>query len=100
MSGAARSLVKDMVLTADDFLRLLPKALAGWDYRLNGATSVQVGTAERGVAITLTPLPSRRLGGLLVLQRSQVELTFHGLEQAEEDGFVRQFDQAFQRGGG
>ena len=100
MIGAGRKVVKDMVLTPEDFTRLLPRALEGWDYRCEGATGVQVGTAERGVAITLSPLPSRTLGGLLVLQRSQVEIAFHGLDAAEEGRFLRQFDQAFQRGGG
>ena len=100
MSEPSRTVVKDMALTEADFQRLLPKALAGWDYRLDGATGVQAGDAERGVAITLSPLPARTLGGLLVLQRSRVEITFRGLTDAERAAFLKQFDQAFQRGGG
>lgn len=92
-------LVKDMALTPEDFARLLPKALNGWDYQIsdNGA---RIGTAERGITITLSPLPSRVLGGLLVLQRNQVKIDFHGLDQPEQDDFLKRFDQAFQRGGG
>ncbi|MEM7221692.1 MAG: hypothetical protein AAF495_01850 [Pseudomonadota bacterium] len=92
-------LVKDMALTEADFRRLIPKALDGWDYRMEG-TKVEAGTAERGIAISLSPLPTRTLGGLLKLERHRVEIAFRGLEKPEQEGFLRQFDQAFQRGGG
>lgn len=99
MNVPERSLTKDMAMTEADFLRLLPKAMDGWDYRVEG-TSVTAGTAARGLTITLSALPSRTLGGLLVLQRRQVEIAFHGLAEAEQEAFLGRFDQAFQRGGG
>jgi len=90
---------KDMALTPEDFVRLLPKALEGWDYRLS-KTGAQIGTADRGVTITLSPLPARTLGGRLVLERSQVDIDFHGLDPVERESFLKRFDRAFQRGGG
>ncbi len=99
MSEISRRVVKDMALTGSDFERLLPKALQGWDYQING-THVDVGTDDVGITITISPLPPRKLSGLFVLERSQVEIAFHGLDSAQQDGFLKQFDQAFQRGGG
>lgn len=97
MSSAPLS--KDMAITAQDFFRMLPIALRGWDYRVEG-TRVDVGAPERGVTICLTTLPPRRLSGLLSLPRIEVRLEFRGLDQAARTGFLGQFDRAYQRAGG
>ncbi len=98
MTGPADPHVKDMATTWDDFLRLLPVALVGWSYRVDGR-DVVVGSADRGATITVDSLPPRRLG-LVEVARSRVVLTFRGLTAAETDALLRQFDRAFQRGGG
>ena len=90
--------VKDMAATWDDIARLLPIALSGWPYEIDG-TAVEVGAPERGVRIEVDPLPSRRLG-LVEIRRSQVALYFRGLDAGERAAFLGQFDRAFQRGGG
>jgi hypothetical protein len=94
----ADPLVKDMAATWDDFLRLLPIALRGWSYEIDG-TTVEVGSPDRGVTITVDPLPPRQFG-LVQIPRSRVVLAFHGLAADEQDSWLRQFDRAFHRGGG
>jgi len=95
----ADAVVKEMSLTRDDFFRLLPAAAGTLPMRVDGL-SVELGTPERGVAITLEPLPPRRLSGLLSLPRALVTLVFHGFDPEAQTAFERNFDRAFQRGGG
>lgn len=97
-AAPAAPLVKDMAATWDDFARLLPVALDGWPYRLEGS-EILVGSPDRGATITVEPLPPRRFGPVEIA-RSRVVLAFRGLTDAERDSFLRQFDRAFQRGGG
>ncbi len=98
MTAPAEPLVKDMAATWDDFLRLLPIALRGWSYEVDG-TTVEIGSPDRGVTISISPLPPRPFG-LVQISRSRVVLAFRGLDAGEQDTFLRQFDRAFQRGGG
>ncbi len=98
MTAPAEPLVKDMAGTWSDILRLLPIALRGWSYDVDG-TTVEVGSPDRGVTITVDPLPPRQFG-LVQIPRSRVVLAFRGLDAGEQDAFLHQFDRAFQRGGG
>ena len=91
-------IIKDMAATRGDIRRLLPIALRGWPYEVEG-TTVEVGSPDRGATITVGPLPPRQFG-LVQIPRSQVTLAFRGLDAGEQDAFLRQFDRAFQRGGG
>jgi hypothetical protein len=98
MTGPGDPLIKDMAITWDDFRRLLPAALDGWAYRIE-ASEVVVGSTDRGATITVEPLPARQFGSVQI-PRSRVALAFRGLGAAERESFLRQFDRAFQRGGG
>lgn len=96
--GPADPVIKDMATSWADFLRLLPVALRGWPHEVAGRT-VEAGTPERGVTVTVEDLPPRRIA-LLEVARSRVTLTFRGLDAEERAAFLAQFDRAFQRGGG
>ena len=98
MTVAVEPHVKDMAGTWEDILRLLPVALRGWPYRVDG-TTVEVGSPDRGATISVGPLPPRQFG-LVQLPRSRVALAFRGLDPGEQEAFLSQFDRAFQRGGG
>lgn len=98
MTAPGDPLIKDMAITWDDFLRLLPVALDGWTYRIEGS-EVAAGSTERGVTITVASLPARQFGPVQI-PRSRVALAFCGLSAAERASFLSQFDRAFQRGGG
>lgn len=97
-TGPADQIVKDMAGTWGDILRLLPIALRGWSYDVDG-TTVEVGSPDRGTTITVGPLPPRQFG-LVQIPRSCVALAFRGLDAGEQESFLSQFDRAFQRGGG
>ncbi|MEM7120538.1 MAG: hypothetical protein AAF563_04620 [Pseudomonadota bacterium] len=92
-------IVKDMALTPADFARLLPRALDGWTYEV-GPAGATIGTAERGITITLTEMPRRVITSLLSIELSKVEITFRGLDPGEQKSFLERFDRTFQRGGG
>ncbi|MEQ1717908.1 MAG: hypothetical protein ABL907_18360 [Hyphomicrobium sp.] len=55
---------------------------------------------EGRVEIRYAEAPPKTLGGLLALPQAIVTLDFAGETTAERETFVRQFDIAFQRGGG
>ena len=93
------SIVKDMALTRAEFLRGLEVAMQGLDYRVEGAVAT-AGSTDRGITITMDPLPPRRLSGLLSMPRAQVRISFHGYDEMEQAEFLSTFDRAFQRGGG
>jgi hypothetical protein len=93
------SIVKDMALTRADFLRSLEVAMQGLDYRVEGGV-VTAGLPERGITITISPLPPRRLSGLLSLPRAEVRISFHGYDEPEQAEFLSIFEKAYQRGGG
>ena len=88
-----------MALTLADFKRGLGAALDGLEYRIDG-NLVVVGDASRGVHIEVRPLPPRRLGGLFVVEHAEVKIEFQNYDAAEQQAFLKQFDQAYQRGGG
>lgn len=93
------TVVKDMALTPAVFLRWVPTAFEGLDYRLAG-TDVEVGDAARGISLTFEPQPPRVLGKLMVMERAKVTLSFRGYDEAERDAFLGHFFKVFQRGGG
>ncbi len=93
------SIVKDMALTRGEFLRSLEVVMQGLDYRVEGAV-VTAGSADRGITITMDPLPPRRLSGLLSMPRAEVRISFHGYDESEQADFLGTFERAFQRGGG
>jgi hypothetical protein len=91
--------VKDMALTPDEFFRGVALAMEEQDYRVEN-NGVEAGSPDRGISISIQPLPPRRLSGLLSLPRAQVTISFRGYGAAEEAEFLQRFDRVFQRGGG
>ena len=84
--SSVEDVVKDMALTPEVFLRDVPRALEGLDYRVNGGDSgatVEVGDAGHGIAITVEPQEPRRLSGLWSMPRSKVTIAFDGYDAAE-----------------
>ena len=91
-------LTKDMALTREEFVRLLPGAAGDLPWR-EEAGRFRLGAEDAGVDITLDPQPPRRIA-LFTLPVMRVSFRFHGWSAAERDAFVKRFDLAFQRGGG
>ena len=66
----------------------------------SGAALVQLDVGGGTVAIAYTARPNVRFGGLLDLPRALVSLTFSNVSPADQNAFVKRFEQTFQRGGG
>ena len=80
--------------TRAEFVRLLAKATDDPDFR-----ETDEGFSGKGWHLTLTPLPNLTIGSVN-LERYRVELNFDGLNETEEDAFMRRFSRYYQRGGG
>lgn len=87
-------LVFDATTTRDEFLRLLPGATGGDDFRLVNDVFI-----SRHWRIVLSPIEPLRIGSLS-LERYHVEIAFNDMSEQEVDYFMRHFSAYFQRGGG
>ena len=94
----ASSLSRDMGISHEDFLRLLPNALRGLAWRQRGPEILAESSAGR-VRITLSIEGQRRLG-ILSLPVTRVRFDFSGFSPVEQDAFMTTFDRVYQRGGG
>lgn len=97
-AAAVVEVVKEMGLGAADFFRLLPRALAGMDYGIEGAR-VETALQGRRLAIAAEPLAVRRIAALVV-ERCRVTLAFHGWRAEDRLAFLARFDRAYHKGGG
>jgi hypothetical protein len=95
---AAITVEKEMSISHDDIFRILPKALDGANYRVDG-NRVIAGTADRRLEITLSEETRRRIA-LLSLPVTHVRLDFIGYREDEAAATLAKFDRGFQRGGG
>jgi hypothetical protein len=89
---------REMSISREEFLRLLPKALAGMDFSVDGR-EIRATAGPRGVLIRLSPERQRR-AAMIMLPVIHVEITLEGFSESQSDGFMRQFELAYQRGGG
>lgn len=88
------SLQHEATITRADFLRILPAATGGDNFRTEGDTFL-----GNGWAVRLTPIPPLRIG-IVKLERYRVEIEFDGLGADAQDRFMRRFTLHYQRGGG
>lgn len=86
----------EMGLRREEFLRLLPGAVAVFD--VAGEEIRWSDGASKG-SIRLVPLESRRLGSVVV-PRHRVEITLEVASEADGAAFLSRFHRAFLRGGG
>lgn len=98
MAGFSVARDCEMTITQTEFLRLLPAAVAGVPFVVEG-TSIASGDARRGWRINLAPLPDLT-HGLIRLERQRVTFSFRGYAADEIAAFFRRFDLYFARGGG
>jgi hypothetical protein len=88
----------DMALTREDFLRLLPVAVGGSAFSVQGG---EIASAGSGPAwrIRLEPRPGRAFGPVRIPVLA-VSLTMEGATEAQARAFVDRFLLGFQRAGG
>ena len=89
---------RDMGLTHREFMRTLPAALGGLDYRVEPGR-IDIDHPAGTIRITLHPTGERRIAAL-VLPVTPVEFRFDGLDAAQRQQFMARFERYFHRGGG
>ena len=87
-----------MTITHADFFRLLPKALADYQF-ITSNQEIQVKLATGYVNIQLMPETTRKIGSLL-LTITHVTFHFENTAQDEMQLFFDKFNPAYQKGGG
>lgn len=92
------TIVRDMTISEEDFLRLLPEAL-GISAVSAPKNQITVKRGLRQLTLRWSCLGERRLGSL-ALPVLRVELRFLGYAQHEADQALARFDLQYQRGGG
>jgi hypothetical protein len=95
---AAITVEKEMSISHSDIFRILPKALDGENYRVDGNRVIAC-NGDRRLEITLSEETQRRIA-LLTLPVTHVRLDFIGYGADEAAAALARFDRGFQRGGG
>ncbi|MGE5505193.1 MAG: hypothetical protein ACM31L_12280 [Actinomycetota bacterium] len=85
-------------LSAAEFYRHLPLALARWQWHETG-DHIHITLDGGRATVTFEPLAPLRLSASLSLPRLRVVLAIEGA-QPVRDAFIAAWDRAFQRGGG
>ena len=92
------SITREMTITHADFFRLLPKALAEYQFRISGS-SIHIKYQSGSVTIQLMPETSRKIGKL-ELPVTHIKFRFEDIEHDQVREFFDRFDIAYQKGGG
>ncbi len=87
-----------MTITHKEFLRLLPKAINGLDYQLNG-NQIDIVDAGRSIKIKLAEESIRKIASL-ALPVTLVHIELRNFSEAEGLKFMSRFNLAYQKGGG
>ncbi len=82
-----------------DFFRIIPRVMGDKAYRIDG-TILEMTDGPRRLEIHLSEEQSRKLGPLVSLPYTFVELRFHAFTEQEREDFLAVFDFNFFRGGG
>lgn len=90
----------EMGLGHEEFFRLLPSAVEGRRYTVEGTRVIVEDAPDRRVIIRLEPESLRRLGPTLVLPVTALEIAFEGFGAADASAFLERFHRHYQRGGG
>ena len=89
---------REMTITHRDFFRILPKALKSYLYQQH-ENVINVTLEEGEIAITLSEEGVRQIASLS-LPVTNVTFQMKNVAKTTTKEFFKQFDQAYQRGGG
>lgn len=87
-----------MTISHREFLRLLPRAVNGKQYRTKG-NQILIEEKSKSIEITLARETCRKLASL-TLPVTHMAMKINGYSEAEIDQLLRHFDLAYQKGGG
>ena len=89
---------REMTITHKEFLRLLPKALAGLSYEKNG-NLIEIIDQNRLIKINLSEESIRKIASL-ELPVTNVRIELNNFQTKDSDRFISRFSLAYQKGGG
>lgn len=89
---------REMTISRNEFLRLLPVALAKFDYELDG-NSISFGLAQGNAVIKLKRETERKIASLR-LPVLYVEFRFDMVPEKRQQELLQHFFKIYQRGGG
>ena len=91
---------RDMGYSVAEFFRILPSAVEGHDYTVDGCgVVIRPPGGERKLVLRVAELPERRIG-MIRIPRIEVDFSFHDFTDEQRKAFLTAFDRSFQRGGG
>jgi hypothetical protein len=89
---------REMTITHKEFLRLLPKALTGFNYKKNG-NLIEIIDDNRSIAIHLSDESTRKIASL-ALTVTNVRIELNDFQTEDASRIIARFDLAYQKGGG
>lgn len=91
---------RDMGYSVAEFFRILPSAVGGHDYQLEGdKIVVRPADGTRELVLRISRLPERKIG-MIRIPRIEVDFSFHNFTAEQRKAFLAAFDRSYQRGGG
>jgi len=96
--GMTETLKREMTITHRDFFRILPKALKLYPYQQHEKV-ISIPLDEGEIVIILAEEQRRQIASLS-LPVTYVTFQIKNVAKKSKKGFFKQFDQAYQRGGG
>ena len=91
---------KEMAETRESLARGLVRLLGPIGEGIaRGETQLEIGEGDKRLVLEIADLPARKFGPV-DLPALKVTATLSGYAPAEAESFVRDFERAFQRGGG
>ena len=90
--------VREMSISHSDFFRLLPKAVKSYPYQQQDK-EIKISLDGDEICITLSEERSRKIGSL-TLPVTDVAFQVKNVAENTRNEFFKQFDRAYQRGGG
>ena len=89
---------REMAITHQEFFRLLPAAVKLLSYKITGNV-IDIGEGARTVSIELENETVRKVSSLS-LPVTRLSITFNGYNEQDIEAFMKQFERAYQKGGG
>ena len=89
---------REMAITHAEFFRLLPAALRSLVYKTSG-NIIHISEGVKTITIELGEESSRKIASLS-LPVTKLSIRFTGYSDLDTDAFLRQFERAYQKGGG
>lgn len=93
-----KTIRREMAITHSEFFRLLPAAVKHLTYKITGNV-IDIREGTRTVSIELGDESSRKISSLS-LPVTKLNISFTGFSEKDTEAFLRQFDRAYQKGGG